>query len=61
MAAEQELFLAVVAQAVRDYRRGCRYAEAWLFSPLYLEDFRTVCGFANVEPEFVHELARRKR
>lgn len=73
---EQNLFLAVIATAVQDYRGRAtattnerknartaiqKSAEAWLFSPLYEDDFIMVCRLADVEPEFVRRLARRPR
>jgi hypothetical protein len=73
---EQDLFLSVIAVAVQDYRgrmlapgnshkpalsASQKQAEAWLFSPLYEQDFFTVCSFAGVDPEFVREVARRNR
>jgi hypothetical protein len=72
---EQHLFLQVISIAVTDYRgkitgqrlrapgltAAQKAAEAWLFSPLHEKDFFTVCAFANVEPEFVRDIAKRDR
>jgi hypothetical protein len=71
---EQELFLAVIALAVRDYRGEVMmvtgrnheariemmqgYAEAWLFSPLHEKDFLSVCRLADLDPEFVRRCAQ---
>lgn len=73
---EQNLFLSVIAIAVNDFRGDfCavsnarmngmvalqKRAEAWLFSPLYEDDFIAVCRLANVEPDFVRDVARRAK
>ena len=67
---EQDLWVAVVAQAVRDLswwnhgeveeRDLARDAAAWLFNERHRESFLAVCEFACLDPDYIIKVARRK-
>lgn len=70
LTAEQDLWVAVVAQTVRDLawwnhgeaeeRDLARDAAAWLFNDRHRESFKAVCEFACLDPDYIRKVARRK-
>lgn len=70
LTAEQDLWVAVVAQAIRylswwnhgeaEERDLARDAAAWLFNERHRESFLSVCQFSSLDPDYIRKVARRK-
>lgn len=67
---EQDLWVAVVAQAIRDLawwnhgeseeRDLARNAAAWFFNERHAESFLAVCEHASLDPDYIRAVAKRR-